>query len=126
MSVKFPHTLTWYAKTSTANVFTRMVVPFVMWQAQKVANTAKSGLVDSDKAIVWVPLHTEDGIDRSAMLNFKIGDYLVPEIASEEMIDTSFTPTMLFARYPRAVQIRTVDLKKYGPESMFHYQLGGK
>lgn len=122
----FEHTLTWYAKTNTANVFVRTVVPYVMWQAQKVANTIKSGLIDSDKAIIWVPLLDDSGIDRSAILSFKIGDFLVPEIAAEEMVDASFTPSMLFAKYPRAVQVRSVDLKKYGPNAMWHYQIGGK
>ncbi len=126
MSAKFPHIMTWYAKTSTANVFVRTVIPYVMWQAQKVANMAKSGLVDSDKAIVWVPLHTEDGADRSASLTFKINDFLVPGIATEEMVDSNFTPTKLFEKYPEAIQVRSIDRKKYGPASMFHYQIGGR
>ena len=120
---KFPHTMTWYAKTSTPSVFTRTVVTEVMWQAQKVANTAKSGLVDSDKAIVYVPFVTSDGTDRSATLTFKIGDYLVPGEVSDEM-SASFTPTALIAAYPRAVQIRTVDWKDYG--ALQHVQIGGK
>lgn len=120
---KFPHTMTWYAKTSTANVFTRKVVREVMWQAQKVANTAKSGLVDSDKAIVYVPFVTTDGTDRSSTLAFKIGDYLVPDEVSDEM-SASFTPTALLAAYPRTIQIRTVDWKDYG--ALKHVQIGGK
>lgn len=120
---KFPHTMTWYAKTSTPNEFTRKEVKEVMWQAQKVANTAKSGLVDSDKAIVYVPFVTSDGTDRSATLTFKIGDYLVPGEASEEL-SASFTPTALIAAYPRTIQIRTVDWKDYG--ALQHVQIGGK
>ena len=123
---KFPHTLTWYAKTDVAIVFVRTVLVEVMWQAQKVANTAKSGLVDSDKAIVWVPFVMQNGTDRSSILNFKAGDYLVPEVASEEMVDSTFTPTKLLAKYPNAVQVRSVDRKNYGPPSMWHVQLGGK
>lgn len=119
----FPHTMTWYAKTSTPSVFTRTVVTEVMWQAQKVANTAKSGLVDSDKAIVYVPFVTADGTDRSATLTFKIGDYLVPEEVTDEM-DADFPPTALIAAYPRTVQIRTVDWKDYG--ALKHVQIGGK
>jgi hypothetical protein len=118
--------MTWYAKTAVATVFTRTVISEVMWQAQKVANTAKSGLVDSDKAIVWVPFVTQNGTDRSSSLNFKAGDYLVPESAADVMIDSTFTPTSLLAKYPNAVQVRTVDRKNYGPLSMHHVQLGGK
>lgn len=120
---KFPHTMTWYAKTSTANVFTRKVVSEVMWQAQKVANTAKSGLVDSDKAIVYVPFVTSDGTNRSDDLTFKIGDYLVPDKVSDEM-SASFTPTALIAAYPRTIQIRSIDWKDYG--ALQHVQIGGK
>lgn len=122
----FLHTMTWYAKTDTVNVYVRMVVPYVMWQAQKVANVAKSGLMDSDKAMVWVPLHTEDGISRAETLDFKVGDFLVPGIAEEEMTNADFTPTKLYAKYPNAIQIRSVDLKEYGLERMWHYQIGGK
>ena len=121
---KFPHTMTWYAKTTTANVFTRRVVTEVMWQAQKVVNTKKSGLLDSDKAIVYVPFVTSDGTDRSAELTFKIGDYLVPGEASETMVDGTYTPTKLLAAYPRTIQIRTVDWKDYG--ALQHVQIGGK
>lgn len=120
---KFPHTMTWYAKTTTANVFTRRVVTEVMWQAQKVANTKKSGLLDSDKAIVYVPFVTSDGTDRSAELTFKIGDYLVPGEVSNTL-SASFTPTALIAAYPRTIQIRTVDWKDYG--ALQHVQIGGK
>lgn len=120
---KFPHTMTWYAKTTTANVFTRRVVTEVMWQAQKVANTKKSGLLDSDKAIVYVPFVTLDGTDRSAELTFKIGDYLVPGEVSNTL-SASFTPTALIAAYPRTIQIRTVDWKDYG--ALQHVQIGGK
>ena len=126
MSNKFPHSMTWYAKTATANVFTRKVITEVMWQAQKVANVVKSGLVDSDKAIVWVPFVTMDGNNRSATLSFKVGDYLVPGVAPEEMSGSTFTPTMLLAKYPNAIQIRTVDVKNYGPLSMQHVVIGGK
>ena len=125
MSDKFPHTMTWYAKTDIAYAFTRTVVGEVMWQAQKVANTAKSGLVDSDKAIVWVPFVTTDGTNRSANLTFKAGDYLVPGEVSDA-ISTSFTPTMLLAKYPRTVQVRTVDVKDYGSLALQHIQIGGK
>jgi len=121
---KFPHTMTWYAKTTTANVFTRRVVTEVMWQAQKVANTKKSGLLDSDKAIVYVPFVTSDGTDRSAELTFKIGDYLVPGEVSETMTSSAYTPTKLLAAYPRTIQIRTVDWKDYG--ALQHVQIGGK
>ncbi len=121
---KFPHTMTWYAKTTTANVFTRRVVTEVMWQAQKVANTKKSGLLDSDKAIVYVPFVTSDGTDRSAELTFWVGDYLVPGEASETMVDGTYTPTKLLAAYPRAIQIRSVDWKDYG--ALQHVQIGGK
>ena len=121
--MKFPHTMTWYAKTSTANVFTRTAVREVMWQAQKVANTAKSGLVDSDKATVYVPFVTTEGADRSASLTFKIGDYLVPGEVSDTL-SASFTPTDLIAAYPRTIQIRTVDWKNYG--ALQHVQIGGK
>ena len=126
MGRKFPHTMTWYAKTATANVYTRTVVSEVMWQAQKVANMAKSGLVDSDKAIVWVPFIMMDGTNRSALLSFKAGDFLVPGVASDQMTSSTFTPTMLLAKYPNAVQVRTVDTKNYGPLSMQHVVLGGK
>lgn len=115
--------MTWYAKTTTANVFTRRVVTEVMWQAQKVANTKKSGLLDSDKAIVYVPFVTSDGTDRSAELTFKIGDYLVPGEVSNTL-SASFTPTALIAAYPRTIQIRTVDWKDYG--ALQHVQIGGK
>ena len=121
---KFPHTMTWYAKTTTANVFTRRVETEVMWQAQKVACTKISGLLDSDKAIVYVPFVTSDGTDRSAELTFKIGDYLVPGEASETMVDGTYTPTKLLAAYPRTIQIRTVDWKDYG--ALQHVQIGGK
>ena len=121
---KFPHTMTWYAKTTTANVFTHRVVTEVMWQAQKVANTKKSGLLDSDKAIVYVPFVTLDGTDRSASLTFKIGDYLVPGEVSETMTSSAYTPTKLLAAYPRTIQIRTVDWKDYG--ALQHVQIGGK
>ena len=120
---KFPHTMTWYAKTTTANVITSRVVTEVMWQAQKVANTKKSGLLDSDKAIVYVPFVTSDGTDRSAELTFKIGDYLVPGEVSNTL-SASFTPTALIAAYPRTIQIRTVDWKDYG--ALQHVQIGGK
>jgi len=122
---KFPHTMTWYAKTSTANVFKRTVVDEVMWQAQKVANTAKSGLVDSDKAIVYVPFITKNGTNRSGLLTFKIGDYLVPEAISQEL-NASYTPTALIAAYPRTIQVRTVDWKDYGAPALQHVQIGGK
>jgi hypothetical protein len=115
--------MTWYAKTTTANVFTRRVVTEVMWQAQKVANTKKSGLLDSDKAIVYVPFVTSDGTDRSAELTFKIGDYLVPGEVSNTLSE-GFTPTALIAAYPRTIQIRTVDWKDYG--ALQHVQIGGK
>lgn len=121
---KFPHTMTWYAKTTTANVFTRRVVTDVMWQAQKVANTKKSGLLDSDKAIVYVPFKTVDGIVRSDDLTFKIGDYLVPGEVSPEMTDSTYTPTKLLADYPRTIQIRSIDWKDYG--ALQHVQIGGK
>ena len=120
---KFPHTMTWYAKTTTANVFTRRVVTEVMWQAQKVANTKKSGLLDADIAIVYVPFVTSDGTDRSVELTFKIGDYLVPGEVSNTL-SASFTPTALIAAYPRIIQIRTVDWKDYG--ALQHVQIGGK
>ena len=121
--MKFTHTMTWYAKTSTANTFTRKVVSEVMWQAQKVANTAKSGLVDSDKAIVYVPFVTSDGDNRAKRLTFKIGDYIVPGDVSDEM-SASFTPTALIAAYPRTIQIRSIDWKDYG--ALQHVQIGGK
>lgn len=125
MSDKFPHTMTWYAKTATAYSFTRTVLVEVMWQAQKVANTAKSGLVDSDKAIVWVPFVTSDGVNRSSTLSFNVGDYLVLGTVTD-VISTSFTPTALIAKYPNSVTVRSVDTKNYGPLSMQHVQLGGK
>ena len=126
MSDKFPHTMTWYAKTDVASVYVRTVLVEVMWQAQKVANTAKSGLVDSDKAIIWVPFVTADGANRSSILSFKSGDYMVPGTATETMVDSTYTPTKLLAAYPNSVQVRSVDVKNYGPLSMWHVQLGGK
>ena len=122
----FPHSMTWYQKTAVANVYNRVLVSRVMWQAQKVANVAKSGLVDSDKAIVYVPFLDAAGVDRSATLTFKVSDYLVPGTATESMVNSTFTPTHLLAKYPGAVQIRSVDKKNYGMLSMQHFQIGGK
>lgn len=124
MRMFFPHVMTWYRKTGN-NSFERTVVRRVMWQASKTVNTVKSGLLDSDKAIVYVPFLGEDGNDRSGELKFKAQDYLVPGEVPEEM-NAEFTPTKLLAKYPEAIQIRSVDCLDYGLLSMWHFEIGGK
>lgn len=124
MSLIFPHVMTWFHKTGT-NSFDRTVVQRVMWQASKTVNTVKSGLLDSDKAIVYVPFLDDEGDDRSADLIFKAQDYLVPDEVPEEL-DANFTPTKLLAKYPEAIQIRSVDRLNYGPMNMQHIEIGGK
>ncbi len=121
---EFPHELTWYKKTEQTNVFERYVLNRISWQSSRAANIRKSGMLDADKATIYIPF-IDDGGNSRADFEFGIGDWLVPGIAQEEMSSLSFTPTDLLKKYPRAVKICSVDLKDYGVEYMKHWEIGG-
>lgn len=121
-----PHNMTWYesAVSNNTTVYTRHEVPEVMWQASKAANVIKSGLAEADRANIWVPYRLKDGTDRSEDLKFKISDYLVKGIVSDE-ITGDFTVAKLLKKYPSAIKITSVDDKDYSLTGENYVRLGG-
>lgn len=119
------HNATWYAKTVTGSTetYTRTPIESVHWEAEKAANVIKSGLLDADKASVYVPVIAADGSRRA--FDFRVGDILVKGLVEDE-ISTSFTPTNLFKKYPDAVRVTSVDYLDYGSANMQHWRLGGR
>lgn len=119
------HNMTWYKRAvyGTAETYVRTPIEQVHWEAAKAANVIKSGLLDADMATVFIPVMIDDKSTRD--FDFRVGDILVKGIVSDE-ISSDFTPTKLFAKYPEAIRVTSVDYKDYGSLHMRHWQLGGK
>jgi hypothetical protein len=121
-----PHDMTWYERTIKDNkaVYTRHVVPMVSWQERKAANVIKAGLLEADKATIYVPCFL-GGVDRGLNFPFKIGDMLVKGVVQDE-ITADFSIEDLVRKYPYSVKVTSVDYKDYplNPK-MSHIQIGG-
>ncbi len=99
---------------NSSEVWTRSVIPAVFWEQRKAANVIKSGLLEADKAAVYIPDTT---------VSVQVGDVLVKGMVDKE-ISPSYTVTNLKADYD-AVVVKSVDLMDYGSPHMQHIQVGG-
>lgn len=111
--------VTWYTKTvvSGAESWARTVVTGTFWEDRKAANVIKSGLLEADRAAVYIPA-------ASGKPGVQIGDVLVKGAVTDE-ITTSFTITDLKAKYPNCIVIKSVDDRDFGSARMQHLQIGG-
>lgn len=99
---------------SGSEVWARSVIPAVFWEQRKAANVIKSGLLEADKAAVYIP---------DISIAIKIGDMLVKGTA-DKVISPSYTTSNLRADY-EVIQVRSVDTMDYGSPHMQHIQVGG-
>jgi hypothetical protein len=96
-------------------VYVRVQVRCVTWEERKAANVIRSGLLEADRVIVYIPL------DRA--INLKAGDVLVRGLASDE-ISAGFTVTALLKKYPDHATVRSVDKMDRGSLALRHWEIG--
>ncbi len=94
--------------------WTRQPLSIVFWQERKAANVIDSGLLEADKAAVYIP-----GVD----VDVKVGDILVKG-AVEKAIGPTYTISDLRRDYT-TIKVNSVDVKDYGSEPLRHIQVGG-
>lgn len=112
-----PHTCTLYHRTLVAGAesWTRTVIAGVLWEDRRAANVVRSGLLEADRAAVYIPLARGVTVD--------VGDVLVRGTVTQT-ISPSYTMSQLRAAYP-AIQVTSVDRMDYGSPAMQHLQIGG-
>ena len=106
---------TLYSKTAGTETYARSVIPRVMWEDRKAVNVVRSGLLEADRAWVYIPAA------RGASIN--PGDVLVKGVVSAT-IATGYPLSKLFAEH-RASTVRSVDVMDLGSPALNHLQVGG-
>lgn len=97
--------------------WTRLQVRGVAWEDQRGAFPGKSGNLEADAVVVYIPMV------RMATA-VKAGDVMVKGLISDT-ISPIFTITALKAKYPGdCATIRTVDKLDLGSINMRHWQIG--
>jgi hypothetical protein len=107
---------TLYSRTISggSEVWTRSVIPAVLWEERKAANVIESGLLEADKANVYIP-NTDTLI--------KVGDILAKGEVDKN-ITSSYTISDLRKDYT-TIKVTSVDVKDFGSEYLQHIQVGG-
>lgn len=109
--------VTLYSRTvSGATVtWTRSVIPGVQWEDRKAENVVRSGLLEADRAAVYIPLARGASIQP--------GDILARGVVTK-VIGEDYAMSTLRATY-RTIEVRSVDTMDFGSPSMQHLQVGG-
>lgn len=113
-----PHTCTLYHRTvsTSGESWTRTVIEGVLWEDRRAANVVRSGLLEADRAAVYIPL-------TRAPAAIAPGDVLVKG-AVTQTIGAGYTLSQLRAAYT-TIQVTSVDRMDYGSPAMQHLQIGG-
>jgi len=117
-----------------AEVYQRAEISAVKFENRKAANVIKSGLLEADAVVIYIPTVVISGyyvepkawqalVVKTGFLTLQPGDYIVRGVATE-VISPTFTITDLKAKYNDVVRITTVDRQDAGSPSMWHYQIG--
>lgn len=108
--------LTLYKKSvvAGAEVWTRSVIENVHWENCKAANVIKSGLLEADSVVVYIPDIT---------VSIKPGDVITKGTVTK-VISETYTMTNLKTDYPNTFTVKSVDVKDFGSVSMQHIQVG--
>lgn len=108
------------------NVYTRKPIKGVFWEEVKQSNFLKSGVVNSDSVMIYIPLEniTDD-------LVFTTGkDLIVYGIIDYEIDNTSQSTISTSLKFIKEtygfVTLTTCDKKLYGNRDMQHYELSCK
>jgi len=102
--------------STRAETWTRSQIKGVLWESTKAANILQTGLMNSDKYTVYIPMDQED-------LALKEGDVIVKGLVTDS-ITPAFTMGALKAKYPFVATITTVDYHDAGSQRMKHWQIG--
>lgn len=102
--------------STRAETWTRSQIQGVFWQSTKAANILQTGLLNSDKYTIYIPM------DRGS-LAFKEGDVIVKGLVTDT-ITSNFTMGALKAKYPFVATITSVDYHEAGSQGMKHWQIG--
>ena len=107
--------VTLYSKTAGTETYARSVISRVMWEDRKAVNVVQSGLLDADRAWVYIPMA------RNATV--KPGDVLVKGVV-DKTINASYPISKLFTEH-NAITVRSVDTMDLGSPALNHLQVGG-
>lgn len=107
--------VTLYSKTAGTETYARSVIPRVMWEDRKAVNVARSGLLEADRAWVYIPAA------RGATI--RPGDVLVKGVV-DKTINASYPLSKLFTEH-NAITVRSVDTMDLGSPALNHLQVGG-
>ena len=103
------------ASSGTETWTRKGVIADVLWEDRKAENVVRSGLLDADRAWVYIPMA------RNATV--KPGDVLVKGVV-DKTINASYPLSKLHADCT-AITVRSVDTFDFGSPSMQHLQIGG-
>ena len=108
------------------NTYTRKPINGVFWDEVKQSNFLKSGVVNSDSVIIYIPLENIVGD-----LNFTVGKGLIVHGIIDYEIDNTSQSTISTSLKALKdlhgfVTLTTCDKKLYGSPNMQHYELSCK
>lgn len=99
--------------------WTRSVVDAVEWEDSRMARVARTGVLESDRVVVFIPLRQGE-----TAMTINPGDYLVKGTVTDE-ISASFTITDLREAHPgQTAVVREVNDLGIGTGSLHHLQIG--
>lgn len=111
--------LTIYSKSVVdhAEVWTRSAVGHALWENADIANAMRSGVLEADKVVVFIPFSEGE-------ITIKPGDYIVKGTVTDT-ISSSFTVTALRAKYDtNCAVVRSVNRLDVGSAAMQHWEIG--
>lgn len=88
----------------------------VVWEENKAANVSRSGLLESDRVTVYIPIMRRE-------ISVKAGDVLVRGLVYDAIV-TGFAISDLKAKYPASATVRSVDRMDRGSQHLRHWRIG--
>lgn len=107
-----------------------------LWENRKAINTLRSGGNTAvDQAVIYIPFGLKANYkspkdwqaleDKEGFWTLQNGDIIVKGLV-EDVIDPSFKPTTLKAKYDDVLVISSVDTMDFGSLSMQHWKVSAK
>lgn len=100
----------------------------VFWEDCKAANTIKSGMENSDSAMVFIPFSVSAGYQKPKEFEktpsgwtLRPEDYIV-----KGLVDYDGSVTKLLDHFDDVIVITSVDTMDYGSPDMQHWEVSGK
>lgn len=119
--------------TSTSESWQRTVIYDVAWEYRKAANVIKSGLIEADKAAIYIPWARGTNYlkpfawqalaSKTGKWTLQAGDIVVKGAVTDE-ITGGFTISSLIRKYDDVLKITSIDTMDMGSQAMWHWQVG--